>query len=84
MLSNALPLPSQLMRTSAALSRFVNSVLVNCDPWSLLKMYGVSLKGLLERFQTKRGFQGNRRSPGEYVATEPVNDGYQVQKPLRH
>src|SRR6266487_5753858 len=40
MLSNALPLSYQLMRTSAALSRFVNSVLVNCDPWSLLKISG--------------------------------------------
>src|SRR2546430_802507 len=43
MLSHALPLPSQLMRTSAALSRFVNSVLVNCDPWSLLKISGRAL-----------------------------------------
>src|SRR6266571_1506254 len=34
MLSNALPLPSQLMRTSAALSRFVHSELVNCDACS--------------------------------------------------
>src|SRR6266851_8726237 len=42
MLSNARPRPSQLMRISAALSRFVNSALVNCTPWSLLKISGVA------------------------------------------
>src|SRR6266567_4502702 len=39
------------------------------------------LKGLLKRFETERCLQGDRRSPSEYVATEPVDDGYQVQKP---
>src|SRR5438105_15648364 len=29
------------------------------------------LKCLLERFETKRGFQGDRSSPSQYVATEP-------------
>ena len=40
-----------------------------------------SLKCLLERFETKRCFQGDRRSPGEHIATEPIDDGYQIQKP---
>src|SRR5438132_7804574 len=39
------------------------------------------LQCLLERFQTKRGFQRDRSSPGEYVATEPVDDGDQIQEP---
>src|SRR5216684_2739496 len=42
MLSNARPRPSQLMRISAVLSRLVNSVLVNCTPWSVLKISGVA------------------------------------------
>src|SRR5712691_6878699 len=38
------------------------------------------LQCLLERFETKRGFQGDRRSPSQYVATEPVDDGDQIQE----
>jgi hypothetical protein len=38
------------------------------------------LKCLVEGFETKRGFQGDRSSPSEYVATEPVNDGDQIQE----
>src|SRR6266849_11088835 len=37
-------------------------------------------KRLVERFETKRGFQRDRRSPGEYIATEPVDDGDQIQE----
>jgi len=40
-----------------------------------------SLKCLFERFETKRCFQRDRSSPGGHIATEPVDDGYQVQKP---
>src|SRR5260370_35907764 len=41
-------------------------------------------KCLVERIQTKRGFQGDRSSPSEYIATEPVNDGDQIQESSRH
>src|SRR5947209_17897245 len=44
MLSKARPLPSQLMRISAAFSRLVNSALVNCTPWSVLKISGVATR----------------------------------------
>src|SRR5258708_19670495 len=37
-------------------------------------------KCLVERFETKRGFQGDRSSPSENRATEPVNDGDQIQE----
>ena len=34
------PLPSMLMAISAAFSTLMNSTLVNCEPWSVLKMSG--------------------------------------------
>ena len=42
------------------------------------------LKCLLERFETKRCFQRDGSSPGEHIATEPVDDGYQIQEPSLH
>src|SRR2546421_7321853 len=42
------------------------------------------LKCLLERFETKRGFQRDGSSPGKYIATEPVDDGDQIQEASRH
>jgi len=39
------------------------------------------LKCLVERFETKRCFQRRLSSPGKYIATEPIDDGYQIQEP---
>ncbi len=38
------------------------------------------LKCLLKRFETERCLQRDRRSPDEHIATEPVDDGYQIQE----
>ena len=35
------PLPSMLMAISPAISTLMNSVLVNCEPWSVLKISGL-------------------------------------------
>src|SRR5712692_8155604 len=74
MLSKARPLPSQLMRISAALSRLVNSALVNCTPWSLLKISGVATQPRpIQCVQTQTGVQRDRELPGQDVATEPIH-----------
>ena len=68
-----------LMRTPASSTRWVNSLLVNCDPWSVLKISGPSLgQRLVERFQAEGRVQGVGQTPGEHVAREPVHDRHQV------
>src|SRR5258708_8039926 len=39
------------------------------------------LKCLLEGFETKRCFQRDRRSPGEHIPTQPVDECYQIHDP---
>ena len=77
--STARPLPSQLIRIAAALSRLVNSVLVNCTPWSVLNISGVAdSQSPIQRFQAKTGIQGDRDVPRQDVATEPIDHRHQI------
>src|SRR3989442_7347617 len=79
MLSNARPLPSQLIRIAAALSRLVNSVLVNCTRLFTVKdLRSVHAQCPIQRFQAEAGIHGDRYFPGQDIATEPIDDRYQV------
>src|SRR5258708_35045393 len=79
MLSKARPRPSQLIRISADLSRLVNSWLVNCTPWSLLKISGVATrKARSNASKQKLGSRVIAHFPGQYRAAEPINHCHQV------
>src|SRR6266852_7101060 len=82
MLSNARPRPSQLIRISAALSRLVNSWLVNCTPWSVLKISGRA-RLMARSSPSKQNLVSivTEMRPRQHVPTVPINDRHQIDEP---
>ena len=79
MLSQQRPRPSMLMRTPAASTRCVNSLLVNCDPWSVLKISGRPwVRASSSASRQKAASRVVGQTPGEHVAGEPIHDRHQV------
>lgn len=81
-LSKARLRPSQLIRISAALSRLVNSLLVNCT-----RLYGVEdfrpspTHGSIQPVQAEARIHRHGDFPGQDIPTVPINDRHQIDEP---
>src|SRR5579871_6171299 len=85
MLSIQRPRPSMLMAISLAANSAVNFSLVNCDPWSLLKISGpASSQRTPQGLYAKVDFHRQRQRPTQHVPAEPVHHRHQVDEALRH
>lgn len=78
------PLPSMLMAMPSSLSRPVKASLLNCEPWSVLKISGFSF---LERASSRASRQNETSmviDSRKHAATEPVHHCGQINEPSCH
>ena len=74
------------MAIPASRNTRVKAWLVNCAPWSVLKISGLPCRASASSSASTRdlGLQGDRQPPREDPAAEPVDDGGQVDEATRH
>ena len=74
-----------LMAICVPASSPVNFSLVNCDPWSLLKISGRPRRErLLQRLHTELHLHRQRQRPLKHEPAKPVHHRHQVHEALRH
>ncbi len=79
MLSKARPLPSQLMRISAALPPIGKLGTGKLHPLVRVEnLWRGGPQSPIQRFQAKTGIQRDRDFPRQDVATEPIDHGHQI------
>jgi len=84
-LSHQRPRPSMLIRTPAVSSLSVNAPLVNCAPWSVLKISGCPFpQGVFKRIEAERSVHRVRQAPRQDVAAAPVGHRDQVEEAACH
>src|SRR3954451_19848454 len=82
-LSSQRPRPSIEILTPAARSLAVKAALVNCEPWSVMKISGrPNRASALKRIHAEARVHGVRQTPRQHGPARPVNDRHQVQETL--
>jgi hypothetical protein len=72
-----------LIVTPSRFSTSVKAALVNCEPWSLLKISGVLAQGVLQAIDAEHGFHAVADPPTEHPPRVPVDDRHQVGEAAR-
>ena len=74
------PLPSMLMRTSAASSRSMYCGLVKWLPWSLFQIVGLACANAASTATNTKSMSNVwSSSPTDHIARVPIQDGHQIQ-----
>ena len=84
-MSRHAPFPSIEMAIPVFFNTVVKSIEVNCDPWSVLKMSGLLCRASASSTASMQNrFHGDRQSPRQNLAAEPVDDGAEIDEASRH